>query len=150
MKEGINYPNHKINTLLVVYPRLPKNSFAPCKFHIKASFKPPIWLESVVFRIHSFKAQNTLKHFQTPFTHLLLALVDFIQVYLITVIRSIKTFCNLALHGSIFVLSKLATYNLCTCSHQAIFWRCCRGAKRFWSLFLIFLIYYYYYTKVVY
>ena len=37
-------------------------------------------------------------------------------------------------------ISKLATNDLCTCSHQAIFWRRCRGAKRCKSLYFCLFI----------
>jgi hypothetical protein len=76
MKKGISYPNYNINTLLAVYPHLPKNSFAPCKFHKKSLLQPPFRLESLVLEF--IRTQNNLNTSKHLYKHHLLELVDFL------------------------------------------------------------------------
>ena len=111
---------------------LPENSLALLQFHYSLQSVSPVNLvyfsayfsHSVHKHSTHFRALSCLEVNTTPSVHQWIAT------------RGIQIITSSFLWIDTLIL-KLATNDLCTCSHQAIFSRRCRGAQRFWSLFLV-------------
>jgi hypothetical protein len=117
--------------MLVVDPKLSKNVLTLLQFHhIHMAYYLFALSTCFSFNIGLFCFTNT---FDTPF----LRIKDSLKIhYDKSITRGIRTNTNSSPWFD-NLTSKLATYNPCTSSHQAIFWHHCRGAKHFWYFFLV-------------
>ena len=130
--------------MLVVDPLLPENAFFPIAVSKLFYIRDTYFLYSVYFIlliVHSIKNPKTSLLQNTHFILLLRTLFSItFSVFNSRVIRLQPP----APCGIDIFISKLATNDLCTCSHQAIFWRRCRGAKRcksfYFCLFILVLL----------
>ena len=130
--------------MLVVDPLLPENVFFPLQF--QSSFTYAILIFYIQFTL--FYLLFTYSKTQKYLFHKTRILSCYSERYLALLfqylIQELLDFRHPAPCGIDIFISKLATNDLCTCSHQAIFWRRCRGAKRcrsfYFCLFILVLL----------
>src|SRR4051812_21290546 len=108
--------------MLVVYPSIPENAFFSLTFQISFTYA------ILIFCIHFYLLYALFSYTKNPkntFLHIIHILSCYLQLYL-EILFSVFTSRILRLqtpspYGIDIFISKLATSDLCTCSHQVVF-----------------------------
>ena len=130
--------------MLVVDPLLPENVFFPLQF--QSSFTYAILIFCIQFTLFYllFTQSKTQKYLFYKTRILSCYLERYLALLFQYLIQELLDFRHPAPCGIDTLISKLATNDLCTCSHQGIFWCRCRGAKRcrsfYFCLFILVLL----------
>src|SRR5215216_6635104 len=116
--------------MLEVYPLLPENAFFHITVPIFFTYAILTFCVQLFYFTYYSPIPKTPKYRFTQYSNFILLLRTLFSISIVVFNSKVIRLQTPAPCGIDIFILKLATNDLCTCSHQAIFWRHCRGAKR--------------------